>query len=183
MGTDSALDSGRLELKAAELERRLEETTRELERESLARQDLEERVSVVSGQLKTLEEVAGRFQREAAAGAAAIVEFGETLRVADQARARLVETLDRQSGELIRWRKEGSEQKIRADALEKKLAQTKAALDDLEKLTGELRRTAAEREKLIEDARLAMQGAEEIRREGIEALEKAQELQKKKPSA
>jgi chromosome segregation ATPase len=176
---ESLLVTGRLELKLAELERRLEERTRELELESLKRQDIEERAGKLAGDLKGLEEMAGRFERDGTQSAALLEETAQTLKAADQARTQVVEALERQGAELSRWRKEGGEQKARADALEKKLGQTQATLADLEALTGELRRMAAEREKLIEGAEREMRSAEEVRREGIEALEKARELQKK----
>jgi len=171
----SVLDVGRLELKLADLQRRLEEKEREHEKEGLRSQGLEERVRALGEEIRMLEERAGQFQREAVSGAAFITELEETLRAAAQARAKLADALERHRTELNRWRLEAEQQKSRADDLDKNVARSQAALAEIEK-------TKAERERLAAEAKKAMENAEAVRREGIEALEQARQLKKKSTS-
>lgn len=171
----SVLDVGRLELKLADLQRRLDEKEQEHEKEGLRSQGLEERVRALGEEVRTLEERAGQFQREAVSGAAFIAEIEETLRAAGQARAKLAEALERHRTELNRWRLEAEQQKSRADDLDQKLFRSQAALAEIEK-------TKAERERLAAEAKKAMENAEAVRREGIEALEQARQLKKKSTS-
>jgi chromosome segregation ATPase len=174
-GPVSAPKPGRLDPRLAELQRRVEKSARELEREAAERRGLEERLRELSRRDREIEERAGVFQREAVAGSELIAELQKTLRVTDQARAKLSAALERQGIELERWRREAAAREAEVQRLKQELERAAASCDDAR---AEL---AAERQRLLAEVGRAMENAEAIRREGIDAFEQARELESKSP--
>ncbi len=186
-----SLEFARLEAALEELQRRLSAKTLEFEAQRKAQERLQSRMRELARRPNENEEEIAFLRREAAASESLAQEFGETLKVATEARAKLSAALDEERQQVDRWISESRTLKAQLDRLLPELAGKEAAAEaarsseavlaaDLErqKKIRESDKAAwdEERARLQAQADRSLKAAEDIRREGVEALEEAREL-------